>query len=289
MKRATSCPGCPTRAPQSCARWRSRRGRRSTSRSWPTPQPSAAFDEAAAELRAAIRERDRRHDHVRLRPALPALHRPVSQGRAQGRALPAAAARRARGCRDPRRAVHVHHAQERPGDRRSADPARARPARRARSPAGRGPRGRAARADRRHEGATVTQIGFVGLGKMGGNMVHRIRRDSEHEVVAFDFDEQAVAQGGQTRRLRRELAEGPRQTAAGAAHGVDHGARRRPHAADRRCARQAARARRHDHRRRQLQVDRRQAPLGGAQTERHRLRGRRHAAAACGAWRSATA
>jgi 6-phosphogluconate dehydrogenase len=38
----------------------------------------------------------------------------------------------------------------------------------------------------------VTQIGFVGLGKMGGNMVHRIRRDSEHEVVAFDFDKKAV-------------------------------------------------------------------------------------------------
>ncbi len=36
------------------------------------------------------------------------------------------------------------------------------------------------------------QIGFVGLGKMGGNMVHRIRRDSEHEVVAFDFDKDAV-------------------------------------------------------------------------------------------------
>jgi len=30
------------------------------------------------------------------------------------------------------------------------------------------------------------QIGFVGLGRMGGNMVHRIHRDSEHEVVAFD-------------------------------------------------------------------------------------------------------
>jgi 6-phosphogluconate dehydrogenase len=40
----------------------------------------------------------------------------------------------------------------------------------------------------------VTQIGFVGLGKMGGNMVHRIRRDSAHEVVAFDFDEQTVKQ-----------------------------------------------------------------------------------------------
>ena len=36
------------------------------------------------------------------------------------------------------------------------------------------------------------QIGFVGLGKMGGNMVHRIRRDSEHEVIAFDFSADAV-------------------------------------------------------------------------------------------------
>jgi 6-phosphogluconate dehydrogenase len=39
----------------------------------------------------------------------------------------------------------------------------------------------------------VAQIGFIGLGRMGGNMVARIRRDSDHEVVAFDFDEQAVA------------------------------------------------------------------------------------------------
>jgi 6-phosphogluconate dehydrogenase len=37
------------------------------------------------------------------------------------------------------------------------------------------------------------QIGFVGLGRMGGNMVHRIRRDSEHEVVAFDYSDDAVA------------------------------------------------------------------------------------------------
>jgi 6-phosphogluconate dehydrogenase len=42
------------------------------------------------------------------------------------------------------------------------------------------------------------QIGFVGLGKMGGNMVARIRRDSEHEVVAFDFDAQAVARATKT-------------------------------------------------------------------------------------------
>jgi 6-phosphogluconate dehydrogenase len=36
------------------------------------------------------------------------------------------------------------------------------------------------------------QLGFVGLGKMGGNMVHRIRRDSDNEVVAFDFSDEAV-------------------------------------------------------------------------------------------------
>jgi 6-phosphogluconate dehydrogenase len=36
------------------------------------------------------------------------------------------------------------------------------------------------------------QLGFVGLGKMGGNMVHRIHRDSEHQVVAFDFSDDAV-------------------------------------------------------------------------------------------------
>jgi 6-phosphogluconate dehydrogenase len=36
------------------------------------------------------------------------------------------------------------------------------------------------------------QIGFVGLGKMGGNMVHRILRDSEHEVVAWNRTEPEI-------------------------------------------------------------------------------------------------
>jgi 6-phosphogluconate dehydrogenase len=31
------------------------------------------------------------------------------------------------------------------------------------------------------------QIGFVGLGKMGGNMAHRILRDSDHEVVGWNL------------------------------------------------------------------------------------------------------
>jgi 6-phosphogluconate dehydrogenase len=39
----------------------------------------------------------------------------------------------------------------------------------------------------------VTRIGFVGLGRMGGNMVARIRRDSDHDVVAFDHHEDAIA------------------------------------------------------------------------------------------------
>lgn len=40
--------------------------------------------------------------------------------------------------------------------------------------------------------ADNVEIGFVGLGRMGGNMVHRIKRDSQHEVVAFDFSSEAV-------------------------------------------------------------------------------------------------
>src|ERR687893_1521150 len=36
------------------------------------------------------------------------------------------------------------------------------------------------------------QIGFVGLGRMGGNMVHRIHRDSEHQVVAFDHHQENI-------------------------------------------------------------------------------------------------
>jgi 6-phosphogluconate dehydrogenase len=36
------------------------------------------------------------------------------------------------------------------------------------------------------------QLGFVGLGKMGSNMVRRIQRDSDHTVVVFDLDRDAV-------------------------------------------------------------------------------------------------
>jgi 6-phosphogluconate dehydrogenase len=63
----------------------------------------------------------------------------------------------------------------------------------------------------------LSQIGFVGLGRMGGNMVHRIKRDSEHDVVAFDFDDKAVKKAakvgavgaGSLRELVKKL-EAPR-------------------------------------------------------------------------------
>lgn len=37
------------------------------------------------------------------------------------------------------------------------------------------------------------EIGFVGLGRMGANMVHRLRRDGDHTVVAFDPKAEARA------------------------------------------------------------------------------------------------
>ena len=51
------------------------------------------------------------------------------------------------------------------------------------------------------------QIGFVGLGKMGGNMVHRIQRDSDHEVVAFDFNARTPS-----RRPRATARPAPRRS-----------------------------------------------------------------------------
>jgi 6-phosphogluconate dehydrogenase len=36
------------------------------------------------------------------------------------------------------------------------------------------------------------QIGFIGLGRMGGNMVARIRRDSDHDVVAYDHNAENI-------------------------------------------------------------------------------------------------
>ena len=269
----------------------STRRRRTTSRSWPTASPRPSSTRPPRELREAIRDATQATTTFGYGPRF--LHSTGQfhkGGPKTGRFLQLlhdGPERR----RDPGRAVHVHDAQERAGDRRPEDAARARAAGRARAPARRGPCGRAARPDRDDQGAGqhVTQIGFVGLGKMGGNMVHRIRRDSEHEVVAFDFDEKAVKQAVKNGAVGRGLAEGARQAAAGAADRLDHGARRRADPGDGGQARQAARPRRHDRRRRQLEVDRRQAPRGGTENAAASTTSTSAPPAACGGWKSATA
>jgi 6-phosphogluconate dehydrogenase len=52
------------------------------------------------------------------------------------------------------------------------------------------------------------QIGFIGLGRMGGNMVHRILRDSGHEVVAWARSSASVeAAAGQGATGAESLAD----------------------------------------------------------------------------------
>ena len=55
----------------------------------------------------------------------------------------------------------------------------------------------------------MSQIGFVGLGRMGGNMVARIKRDSGHDAVAYDCDEDTVKRIADTTGARpaRSLAD----------------------------------------------------------------------------------
>jgi 6-phosphogluconate dehydrogenase len=38
----------------------------------------------------------------------------------------------------------------------------------------------------------MAQLGFVGLGKMGGNMVARIRRDTGHDLIVFDHHPESI-------------------------------------------------------------------------------------------------
>ncbi len=66
------------------------------------------------------------------------------------------------------------------------------------------------------------QIGFVGLGRMGGNMVHRIHRDSDHQAVAFDFSEDDAEIPGDSfgfRQLIGAQAAGDLETLR--SHGLD--------------------------------------------------------------------
>ena len=105
---------------------------------------------------------------------------------------------------------------------------------------------------------TPMRIGFIGLGRMGANMVRRRLRDG-HEIVAYnrtpektrDFAKEG-AEAAFFAELVAKLAE--------AARGLGHGPGRRCDGGPDRGAPRAPRARRHDHRRRQHQLPRRRPP-----------------------------
>ena len=103
---------------------RRRRGRASCGRGWPGRLGAAG--------------------HVRLGAAVPALDRPVPQGRSAGRCLPADHRRRPRRPRRAGPAVHLRPAAAGPGARRPAGARRARPARATAAPAPTVPPGSAA-------------------------------------------------------------------------------------------------------------------------------------------------
>ena len=71
------------------------------------------------------------------------------------------------------------------------------------------------------------QIGFVGLGRMGGNMVARILRDSDHQVVAWARSRENVEEAEAKGATRRRLARGSRRQAREAAHRLADDPRRR--------------------------------------------------------------
>ncbi len=109
-------------------------------------EPSAEFDQAAAGTASCDPQRGEGDDDLRLWAALPSLDRAVSQGRPEDRALSAARPRRPAGREHPGRPLHLHHPQERAGDRRPEHAQGAGPARRAGAPDGRGSGSGAARA-----------------------------------------------------------------------------------------------------------------------------------------------
>ena len=117
------------------------------------------------------------------------------------------------------------------------------------------------------------QLGMIGLGRMGANMVRRLMRHG-HDAVVFDMSPDAVAQLAGEGAVGGRLARGLRREARHAARGVADGPRRRRRPDARRPAAAARRRRRRD-RRRQLELPRRPAPCqagGGARGPLRRLR-----------------
>ena len=118
------------------------------------------------------------------------------------------------------------------------------------------------------------ELGMIGLGRMGANMVRRLLQ-AGHRCVVYDIHPEAVqalveegAIGATSLEdFVRQAEQAPRRLADGA------GGRGRSDADG---PRSAPRARRHGHRRRQLLLPRRHPPRRRAEAEGHPLRRRRH-------------
>ena len=118
-------------------------------------------------------------------------------------------------------------------------------------------RGRRPRRDRL---ASAMQLGMVGLGRMGANIVRRLMRDG-HECVVYDVNPDAVdgaRGGGRDRRRRRSTTSSPKLEPPRAVWVmVPAGEITETTVAE---LAERARARRRDHRRRQLLLPRRHPP-----------------------------
>ena len=117
---------------------------------------------------------------------------------------------------------------------------------------------------------TPMQLGMIGLGRMGANLVRRLMRDG-HRCVAYDVNPDAVKSLEAEGATGRGEPGGLRGQAGEAAGHLDHGAGRHRRA-DPRPAAPAARGRRHRDRRRELLLPRRHHPGRRPEAGRHPLR-----------------
>jgi 5-dehydro-2-deoxygluconokinase len=99
-------------------------------------------------------------------------------------------------------------------------------------------------------GKVTVQLGMIGLGRMGANMVRRLIKGG-HECVVFDMSAKAVAELVKEKAVGTGFAGGVRQEARQAARGLADGAGGRGRQEHRRSA-GPSRARRHPDRWRQL-------------------------------------
>ena len=134
---------------------------------------------------------------------------------------------------------------------------------------------------------TPMQLGMIGLGRMGANLVRRLMDDG-HRCVVYDVNADAVAElAGEGATGADSLADFVAKLDAAARRLGDGPGRLRP--GHRRRARRAARVRRHDHRRRQLLLPRRPRARRAAAARRASTTSTAARAAASGAASAATA